>query len=299
MMLHRIRLSFLVCLFLLVGGECLSLGASQAIVISADTPVYGEPEIGAEVVATLDSGTEITVGVSTGSLLSVSLSSGEEGWIPESSIGLVVDEDGRLCLEMGFQQGVEEGLYTANFEGTGRFMGSDSLTLTAELGTEVGITLCPKIRGPFVAKPRRSSESQRMLVRSIGPRIGPLPDLSINGEASVTSGLRLGGDEPASGTFAVEAYCLDPEKSEPSDGEPLTADFSLELVNLDKLTDLKDKRDVQTVLWARLDSGEGRPAGMLCSYLSDMKPEARHALFERSGTDLEAIWDRCPEWYKT
>ena len=275
---------------------------STAVVISKSVPVYSEPAEGARILKVLPRGTEVSFSTSRDGFFAVELSSGETGWLPEVSAGLKVKRGGKVCVEVGLQQAIDEGLIEADFKGAGGYFG-ESLSLYAELKAELGVALCPTVRRAFVVAPPPSSGDryQRMIVRSVrAPRSAGTPGAQLGPEVEASAGLSgeagmmLGGDAPASGVFPVEAYCMDADKAAPREGMSLTPSPTASALDLTGFPDLSED-ELLIASWASMTLDEGAPASLLCLELSGLSEGDLRELDIALGSriDLQGILVRC------
>lgn len=188
----------------------------------------------------------------------VKLGSGQSGWLPASHVGINVNRDGRVCLEMGLKEGIDLGvLQSPVYSGTGDHYGP-SIRFEADVRADVSAKaeVCPSVREPMILKPvaakakkggidpQAPSDFQRMIVAP-----GPLRARS-NADGKV-SGL-------------LDAYCLDQSKREPrprdrleiSTDAKVKAGFKVDPTDrLMRIVDASsdDPEQVQLCLWASLE----------------------------------------------
>lgn len=280
---------------------------SVGIVVAAEAPLYSAPEFGASVTATLPRGMEIEIKSSTGDLLEVSLSTGQRGWIPAGKVGLKIERNGRVCVQMGLEQALDEGVITADFSGGGRYRG-ESVAVTLTTSAEVGLDFCPTLRPGLVLTPSdgsRPGESrfQRMVVRSVvRPWDGafaafdaPEPSWEVGGEFGMNSEMVVGGSEGQKAGYLLEAYCMDADKNTPQLGLSLAPQLDLappQVVQI--LRDSKLAPDLLVLaVWAAVhEDTEGSAPRPLCARLSDLsdaKAEQLSAALEELGIDVDEL----------
>lgn len=288
-----------IALLFLFGWQLPAYADGSGMVISATAPLYKAPDSGSTVISRLARGTEVSIEASTDGFVGVQLASGEEGWLPEAKIGIKTQRDGKVCLEVGFEQAIGEGLITASFHGGGGFAGT-SVTGDIHLAAELGMTVCPVIRQPFAIVPGAKSPSgrsyQRMMVRSVrAKQIAPRDPgvrlaFDLGTSFSPTGEIQLGGSESDSGTYAFEAYCLDRERATPEPGTALKPDFDFNTPGIDLPADAQDELYLLAVWTSRYEPGNDRFPGLLCLYLDSLEEEKRTAL--RAALEDESSLDR-------
>lgn len=287
---------------------------SPGIIIAAEAPLFSSPEVGASVTATLPRGTEIEIKSSTGDLLEVSLSTGQHGWTPAGKVGLKVDRDGRVCVQVGFEQALDEGLITAEFSGAGGYRG-ESVAATFTTSAEVGIDICPSIRPGLALIPSNGSgagdsQYQRMALRSVRRQWKGtfeafqdwLSGYDFEGAFEATSAVVLDGSKGQESTYLFEAYCLDADKIPPREGLSFHPSFDWRSRSVDRVLEGSDLPShlLGLAVWAAVHAEDGGSLpGDLCNeldWLEEADPagiDQLKAVLETIDVDLNALVSEC------
>lgn len=179
------------------------------VVISAGATLRAKPSVEAGVVLEVHRNAELKLTGSTEGWVKVAIGGGEEGWLPETEVGLKINRAGRICVEVSLEKALDRGALEGGFRGTGSSSG-DSVVLRAK-GT-LTAELCPKF-APGTVLANQNAQAQNMVLSSLrGRPSGSLivPEIELHFEPGIET------------EYIFEAYCVNFEKDNPEESDRLT-----------------------------------------------------------------------------
>ncbi len=266
-----IRMAGILVLFLSALCPVLSAQQETTVVVAAKTSLVRlRPSVEGEIVQRVGSGAEFKVTASSEGWVKVSLANGKEGWLPKGEIGIKVNRQGHVCVEIELSKGLKLGAIQGGFRGTGESSG-DSVILRAK-GT-LRLEICPQFEPGSVLR-NRNAGGQDMVLLSLagipeGDRLRLVSHLTFEPEVETE--------------YAFEAYCLNFRKHNPSDSDDLVLSDKAP-GDIQKLLGVKgfDLHPIQLAIWAVTDNVTPQEARDVFGSTDANIADARR-LIERAG----------------
>lgn len=217
--------------------------APKVVVAAKTSLVHLRPSAEAEVVVSADKNAEFTVTGSTEGWVKVAVGTKGEGWLPKVEVGLKVEHDGNVCVELELSDALKLGSVQGGFHGTGASTG-DSVEFEGK-GT-LSLDLCPEIR-PGTVLHNANGGGQDMVIRKLegipeGNQIVLVPRLRF--EPSVEA------------KYVFEAYCVNFHKENPGSSDVLSpaGNANTAVLQILKVDNGDDDTGLQLAIWAATDN---------------------------------------------